>query len=278
MTTIPFADLALAQRIESFEAESACACTDAAARRRPDSGAEWIAVAGGWAAFSGKESPLTQAVSVGMDGPVSDEDLDAITSFFHSRGTSAHLEVCPMAHPTLIEALGRKCYRVSEFANVLVRSLDGPISTEVPSLAFEIRRARPEERNLWAETVAHGFADDIPVTDDLISVLSTFADRPGAQLWLAEFEGRVAGGGALAASEGLAALCGASTLPEHRHKGIQSVLMAIRLAEALRLGCRMSYTIAVPGSSSHRNAERQGFRVAYTRVKFTLPASGVAEA
>lgn len=270
MTPVSFADLALAQRIEAFEAESGCACTDAAARRQPESGARWIAAGGGWAAFSGTQSPLTQAVGVGMDGPVCEEDLDTITSFFHDRGATAHLEVCPLAHPSLVEALGRGGYRVTEFSNVLFRSLDAAETFPSPDSSIRVRKARADERRLWTETVARGFADEIPATPDLIAILDTFPERPGAQLWFAERDGRIAGGAALAASEGLGALCGASTLPEHRRAGMQSALMIARLEEAMRLGCRVAYTIAVPGSASQRNAERLGFRVAYTRAKFSL--------
>jgi GNAT superfamily N-acetyltransferase len=272
MTAMQLADFALAQRVETFEADSGRACTEAAARRRPEGEAVCRAIGGGWAAYSGKDSPLTQAVAVGMNGEVSDADLDAVTAFYHSRGAPAHLEVCPLAHRTLIDGLGRRGYRVSEFSNVLFRLIDTAETFTAPRSPARVREARSGERLVWTETVAHGFADEIPVTPELIGILSTFGDRPGAQLWLAEVEGKIAGGGALAIGGGLAALCGASTLPEHRRGGIQSALMTARLAEAARQGCSLAYTIAVPGSASHRNAERHGFRVAYTRFKFTLDA------
>jgi GNAT superfamily N-acetyltransferase len=271
MTTMQFAEFALAQRVEAFEAESGRACTEAAAQRQPELGAVCRAIGGGWAAYSGKDSPLTQAVAVGMNGEVCDADIDAITAFYHSRRAPAHLEVCPLAHPTLIEGLGRRGYRVSEFSNVLFRVIDAGEAFTAPESPARVRLARSGERLVWTETVALGFADEIPVTPELIGILSTFGDRPGAHLWLAEVEGKIAGGGALAVGEGLAALCGASTLPEHRRGGIQSGLMTARLVEAARQGCSLAYTIAVPGSASHRNAERHGFRVAYTRIKFTLP-------
>jgi hypothetical protein len=36
-------------------------------------------------------------------------------------------------------------------------------------------------------------------------------------------------------------------------------------------GCDLAMIVTVPGSGSQRNAEREGFRVAYTRVKWRLP-------
>jgi len=35
-------------------------------------------------------------------------------------------------------------------------------------------------------------------------------------------------------------------------------------------GCDLAMMCAQPGSASQRNAERQGFRIAYTRIKWQL--------
>lgn len=42
---------------------------------------------------------------------------------------------------------------------------------------------------------------------------------------------------------------------------------------AFDAGCDLSMMVAEPGSSSQRNAGRNGFRVAYTRTKWRLPSS-----
>lgn len=264
-----FADLALAQRIEAFEAESGRACTEAAARE-PQVGAAWIAVGGGWATFTGKDSPITQAVGLGMAGAVEEAEVARMENFYRSRGAATNIETCPLAHPSLFEALGRRGYRVVEFSNVLYRAIEaGETFARAPE-GLHLRKARDDERMFWAETVARGFADEIPVTPELVSVLSAFADRPGAQLWLAEVDGEVAGGAALAIAGGIAGLFGAATLPSFRRRGVQGAFFAGRLSEAARMGATLAYTITLPGSASHRNAERAGFRVAYTRVKFML--------
>lgn len=56
---------------------------------------------------------------------------------------------------------------------------------------------------------------------------------------------------------------GASTVPEFRNRSAQRALLEARLRCAN----------AQPGSGSHRNAERNGFRVAYTRTKWQKPLS-----
>jgi len=35
-------------------------------------------------------------------------------------------------------------------------------------------------------------------------------------------------------------------------------------------GCDLAMMVAQPGSDSQRNAERKGFRIAYTRIKWRL--------
>ena len=178
-----FADLALAQRIEAFEAESGRACTEAAAAREPAMGAAWIRVGGGWAAFTGKDSPITQAVGLGMAGAVEEADIERMEAFYRERGAATNIEACPLAHSSLFEALGRRGYRVTEFSNVLYRTIEaGETFDPIPG-EMTLRRAGEAERMLWSETVARGFADEIPLTPELVSVLSACADRPGAQWW-----------------------------------------------------------------------------------------------
>ena len=78
--------------------------------------------------------------------------------------------------------------------------------------------------------------------------------------------------GVLHCNEGVALFGGASTLPKARQQGAQRALFDARLRLALDRGCDLAMMGAHPGSVSQRNAERQGFRIAYTRTKWQLPA------
>ncbi|HVJ93760.1 MAG TPA: hypothetical protein VM580_28350 [Labilithrix sp.] len=68
--------------------------------------------------------------------------------------------------------------------------------------------------------------------------------------------------------DGVALLAGASTIPDARRRGGQRALLAARLRFATDAGCDLAMMGAAPGSASQRNAERQGFRIAYTRIKW----------
>ena len=57
-------------------------------------------------------------------------------------------------------------------------------------------------------------------------------------------------------------------MPEWRNRGAQRALLEHRLGRAAEAGCDLAMMGAAPGSASQRNAERQGFRIAYTRIKW----------
>jgi hypothetical protein len=61
---------------------------------------------------------------------------------------------------------------------------------------------------------------------------------------------------------------GSATVPELRCRGLQ--LLHERMRYAFDHGCDLAMMVAHPGSDSHRNAERKGFRIAYTRTKWRL--------
>src|SRR5258708_30021701 len=105
----------------------------------------------------------------------------------------------------------------------------------------------------------------------LLEIARVGAKRPGGSAFLAELAGQPIATGAMSIWQGVAMLAGASTVPEGRKQGAQLALLNARLSYAAEHGCDLAMMGALPGSSSQRNAERQGFRIAYTRIKWRLP-------
>jgi hypothetical protein len=60
---------------------------------------------------------------------------------------------------------------------------------------------------------------------------------------------------------------GSATSPDLRRRRLQAAL----LRYAYDHGCELAMMAAEAGSHSQRNAERKGFRIAYTRTKWRLP-------
>ena len=63
-------------------------------------------------------------------------------------------------------------------------------------------------------------------------------------------------------------------VPELRRRGLQTALLHERMRYAFEHECKLAMMVALPGSDSQRNAERKGFRVAYTRTKWQLCQEG----
>jgi hypothetical protein len=88
---VPLLDLELARRIELAEAYAAVNCATAV-EQLPSGGHTAVeCIAGGFAIYCGAGSPVTQAVGLGLDGAVSEEDFDRLEEFHRSRNETVRL-------------------------------------------------------------------------------------------------------------------------------------------------------------------------------------------
>ena len=72
-------------------------------------------------------------------------------------------------------------------------------------------------------------------------------------------------------AEGVAWLGNANTYVKHRRSGCQYALLAHRLREADRLACDLAVSDTDFGTTSHRNLERAGFKMAYMPLTLNRP-------
>jgi len=280
--TTPVLSLELARRIELAEAQAAVGGAETMRRLRPGSVAAIEPIAGGFAIYCGANSPTTQAVGMGLDGPVSEEEFDRLENFYRSRGEPVRVETCPLADASLLGHFGSHGYRVTEFSNVMALALDGGLVAQNhcgPSPGVVIEQVDQGQMDLWTLTVSQGFAEKGPVVPEIVEVMRMFAVSPGVECYLARVDGKIAGGATLAIRDGVAGLFGASTLPAFRRQGVQAALLQTRMRRAAEVGCDLAVCLAQPGSTSQRNIVRQGFAVLYTRAKFEkeLGSGNIAE-
>jgi GNAT superfamily N-acetyltransferase len=258
-----FADAILARRLEAAESANARGCS-------AQPGSAILEIAGGCAIFVGAESPLTQAVGLGLNGPVAEPQIDQLECFFRSRGAAVSIDLCPLADPGFFALLGARGYRAAEFNNVLVKPLAGAEIVLTP----RVRRALPGESDLWSHTVGHGFFEQPELTTDEMDIGRAVFAMPGALCYLSCTEvGLPAGAGALAIHDSLALLFADATVPAQRRTGLHRELISARLNEAIARGCSLATASTLPGSGSQRNYERLGFQVVYTKVTMRSPES-----
>ena len=95
--------------------------------------------------------------------------------------------------------------------------------------------------------------------------------REQSLCFLGEVDGKPGAAGVLCIHDGVALFGGSSTIPELRRRGLQAALLEERMRYAFDHGCDLAMMVAEAGGDSQRNAERKGFRIAYTRTKWRLP-------
>src|SRR5437867_3124615 len=79
-------DRGLACRLERAEGLAGARFVEARARLAPDSGAQWIEIAGAYAMYDGSRSPSTQTFALGIFQMPTAADMDALEAFFTDRG------------------------------------------------------------------------------------------------------------------------------------------------------------------------------------------------
>lgn len=269
------ADLPLARRLEVAWDLVSVENARAQARLDPQSGAEVLAVGGGHAVFLGPGSPLSQAQGAGMDGPVSDEELDRLERFFRDRGTPTRIEVASLADPAFLPTLSQRRYTIQEQTHTLAALVARPAKRTDDALpdaaGVEVVLVDPGGLDDWVDVILSCFfekpLEPPPQLRDGARAMTTV---PGLTAWLARVDGQPAGGGSLLIHDGLALLCGDGTLAGFRQRGVQTALLQARLAHAAALGCDLATICTLPASGSQRNAERQGFRIIYARTTMVL--------
>ena len=222
--------------------------------------------------FDGAQSPLTQTFGLGLFEDATPEILDTLERFFRDHGAPVFHETSPLAGTILAELLHTRGYRPMEFTSVLYREV-GDVAAANPEI--RTRLVDPQEiGGVWAETIAQGWATESPeYVDMLLDFSKVNAAREDPLCFLAEIEDQPGAAAGLNIHQGVALFAGASTVPAMRRRGLQYALLAARMQYAIAKQCDLAMMGALPGSSSQRNAERHGFHIAYTRIKWQRETS-----
>jgi hypothetical protein len=261
-----FADLPLAQRLEKQDALLNVWYAEALERLKPESLPAIAHIGGGTVVYVGNESPLSRAVGFGMNGELTDIDFDALEDFYCSRNASAQIDLCPLAHPSLMLLLGERGYQFAEFINLWYLPLREYALPPAVS-GVDVHIVNRKEGQIWAETLTRGFntLDEHAALETDFSI--PFLSMSNTYCFMARIDSEAAGAGMMAIHEGVAILFGTSTVPPMRNRGAQSALLRERLNFALQSQCELALVGTTPGSNSQRNVERLGFRLAYTKTQ-----------
>jgi GNAT superfamily N-acetyltransferase len=228
---------------------------------------------------------MNRTLGLGMKGMVTEDDLSDIEALHAASNLTPSILLCPYADQSVLQALAMRSYVVDGFLNIYAQSLHEinvgfDPSTESPAeLSFGsnmlVCRAPANEVGMGAfiQASVAGFKDDGRSDEVLRSLAETAALRADTNLYLGKIEGHIAGCGAMALMDTkygrVAHLYIDSTTPKFRGRGVQQALIRARLIDAKRLGYDFATIHARPGIGTGRNAEKEGFGLAFTKPILT---------
>ncbi len=262
-----FVDKAFARRLESCEEMPQVLYAQVFQKTRPEVGAAWEEFCGGHMSFCGLGSPIGRAVAMGLDRAFTAADLDHIEEFYRSHKAPAQVDLTPLHEPAVLEMFKERGYAITELNNVLYRKLETGESFSSPPSECEIRRSMPDEAEVTGAIVESAFFPE-GAPEEFRGLIAPLYQMPDALAFVASVDGKpvACGTGLVIRQQKVFALCGAGTLADYRGRGLQTALLRARMAAAAAAGCEYATVVTQGGSVSQRNAERLGFRVAYSKV------------
>lgn len=261
---------ALCLRLEYAQATQNEAIARATAAGQPSGGARCTRLKGGYVLWLGAGHMLNQAIALGLEGPLLEEDLTFIEEELGRGGHPVALELTPGADPSLNRLLARRGYQIQAFQQVWMRPLDHLVE-ESSCKEFEVRMIKHEEAEVFAQVVTAGFMEMDEVNPEAAEGFLPTTQARNTVCVLAFVDGLPAAGGTLAISGDVAVLSGTSVLPGFRGRGLQRALISARLKLAVERGCALATSATLPGAASQANLERMGFRVAYPKLEMAKP-------
>jgi ribosomal protein S18 acetylase RimI-like enzyme len=262
-----FVDKALARRLESCEEMPQVLYARLFQKTKPSIGAAEEEICGGHMIFAGLGSPIGRATGVGFDREFAAPDLDRVEEFYRARQAPSQVDLCPMHTPQVFELFKERGYGIAELNNVLYRKLDPHEKFPNPPSGCEIRRSLAEEAEQAGAIVENAFFPD-GAPEPFQGLIAPFYQMEGALAFVASVDGKLVacGTGLVIPEHRVFALCGAGTLAGFRGRGLQTALLRARMAAAVAVGCEYAVVVTQGGTTSQHNAERLGFRVAYSKV------------
>lgn len=276
-----FADVALAARIDAAEAGLA-----ATMARATDPAGGPVAIdelGGGLAVLARAGAPTNKIAGVGFTGLLDDDALDLVEARWWARGEPVRFEVSTLADRAVHRQLTERGYLLDGFEHVLARRLDpaDARAASPPGVTIEpVTDATAADwlavsLDGWSRGDDTGVAEAVPVREALAPIFRDFA-RADLPRYLARVDGAPAGAASARHTAGLAQLCGASTAPAFRRRGVQGALLATRLADAVAAGCELAVVTTGPGTQSQANVMRLGFELLYARAVLLRPPPSTA--
>jgi len=206
------------------------------------------AIGTSYALFAGEGSPMTQVSGFAHRTP---GDLKEIDAFYEGLSENWELTITPFTHIETVKAMAEHGYRPDHFEAALAQIVD-----KLPDCPdHEILEVEPGDPR-WSVASWRGWTENEDPSAEP-DEFSRLMDSIPSRWYLAFVDGVPAAAASMMDFDEGVSLAGASTRVPFRGRGLQSALLKRRLEDAGK--GRLALMGAVPGSASHRNAQRVGF-------------------
>lgn len=204
---------------------------------------------------------MTQVYGVGFRGaPIS---LEEIEGFYTGRTDNWELILTPFVDPSEFQRAAAWGYVPNHFESVLAQISEDVVTEDLPDITLEESCEDLEE---WMCTSEMGWTGSDELSDGPSEITRLICATSDVRRYLARVNGVPAATAALGVRTEGSLFAGASTLPKFRGRGLQRLLTQRRLADTSP-GSLVTVT-ALPGSKSHRNLQRVGFKPLYSKMVF----------
>jgi ribosomal protein S18 acetylase RimI-like enzyme len=213
-----------------------------------------------------------RVIGLGLSEPATNDQIKSILRFFRGVGVNRFfIQVSPFARPNdlveMLERNGLKYY--NHWAKLYRKSKD---RIPVPETDLKIIRIDEDYADLFGEIVIRPFGWD-SYKDILSHLFSKTVGQPGYHHYIAFDDNTPIAAASLYVNGKFGSLAMAGTLEEYRGRGAQSALLARRILDAHKMGCRYLFSETAEdtpekGSASYRNLRRFGFKLAYLRPNY----------
>ena len=196
-----------------------------------------------------------------------EQQIEPLVAWYRGQGVKPQFETVPGYYdPALGRELMRLGFYQSGFHTALVCEPDIRPSAAPAGVAVErVESAAVLEEFLDAYIAGRG----IPDREGFKANVRPWLGEPGWQLYLGRAEGHPAAAAILYIHDNVGYCADATTDPAFRGRGLQTALLARRIADAQAAGVDFVCSGAEFLSQSHRNMERAGLRVLFVRALWT---------
>jgi GNAT superfamily N-acetyltransferase len=200
------------------------------------------------------------------------EHLDEIIAFYEEARVPCQIDVTPNhATSELLAALDARGFATTGSSCVF---RGGPEATPPSTASIEIAHATGS--GLAGAVDLHRRFGERPPLDEAERArrVAFLSEHPEYMMFVASIGGQPAAVAGLLLLGDACHFANDCTDPGLQRRGCQRALLDHRIDVAARHGCRLAVTDTMFGTSSHRNVERSGFRLAYSLVWRVRPLGG----